>query len=268
MATVKIKTSQAELDAIFERMERDYGALTKRQEAYAIREIGRVRGEVSDILAEFADNDGVIKRRRAGMVLRELDEVEALIRRNGTLALESIIEESSEWTINTVNRAVGISISAGAFKTVNRHVVNYVVKRFGDDGLVLSDRVWGLAGEIRDELSTVIRSGIIRGDGVNSMVPRIRRVYDNETWKIRRLARTESVTAHRAAIGYNARESGVVEWVQFHAGNAGTKECVDLANEDRYGEGRGIFRPMDTDIWLPHIQCTGYSTYVLDERWL
>src|SRR5690625_7672194 len=65
------------------------------------------------------------------------------------------------------------------------------------------------------------------------MIPQIRRVYDNETWKIRRLARTESVTAHRAAIGYNARESGVVRWVQFHHGIKASEPCVDLRSEER-----------------------------------
>src|SRR5690625_4851093 len=179
----QIKTTQAELDAIFKRMERDYGALSKRQEAYAIREIGRVRGEVSDMLAEFADSDGIIKRRRAGMVLRELDEIEALIREHGTLALNSIIEESSEWTVNAINKGVGITISSGTFNAVNRHVVNYVTKRFGEDGLVLSDRIWGLSGEIRDELSTVIRTNIIKGEGSDAMIPQIRRGYENETGK-------------------------------------------------------------------------------------
>lgn len=264
----KVLTTQAELDAVFKRMERDYGALSKKQQAYAIGEIGRVRGEVSDMLAEFADSDGIIKRRRAGMVLRELDEIESLIREHGTLALNNIIEESSAWTVNAINTGVGITASAGATNAVNRHVVNYVTKRFGDDGLVLSDRVWGLSGEIRDELSMVIRSNIIKGEGINAMIPQIRKVYDNETWKIRRLARTESVTAHRAAIGYNAQESGVVQWVQFHHGVKNSEPCVELANEDRYGKGRGIFKPTDTDIWLPHIQCTSYSSYVLDERWL
>ena len=46
--STKILTTQAELDAIFKRLERDYGALNKKQQAYAIREIGRVRGELAD----------------------------------------------------------------------------------------------------------------------------------------------------------------------------------------------------------------------------
>src|SRR5690625_5427064 len=115
----QILTTQAELDAIFARMERDYGALSKRQEAFAIREIGRVRGEVSDMLAEFADSDGIIKRRRAGMVLRELDEIEAMIREHGTLAINSIIEEYREWTVKAINKSVGITIRFERLKYVN-----------------------------------------------------------------------------------------------------------------------------------------------------
>lgn len=260
----KILTTQAELDAIFARMEKDYGALNSKQQAYAVKEIGRVRAELNDMLADYADNEGIIKRQRAARILRELDEIEASLRRNGTIALENIIEESSEWT----TKAIGIVVSKSAFDRVNEHVVKYVTKRFGADGLVLSDRIWSLSGEIRDELSTVIRSSLIKGEGINAMIPKIRKVYDNESWKIRRLARNESVTAHRAAISYNAQESDIVEWVQFHAGVKRSDPCVKLAGEDRYGRGEGVFKTTDTDIWMPHVNCTSYITYILDERWL
>src|SRR5690625_3487336 len=264
----EIKRTQAELDEIFKRLEKDYGKLSERQQAFAIREIGRVRSEMAELLADFADDEGVIKRQRMTRLLRELDEIERSLRDSGEIAFERIIEESSEWTVRNTNRAIGVTISSAAFDRINEHVVKYVVKRFGEDGLVLSDRVWGLSGEIRDEIATVIRSNIIRGEGINAMIPQIRQVYDNETWKIRRLARNESVTAHRAAISYNAQESDIVQWVQFHHGDKKTPACVELANEDRYGEGKGVFKTTDTDIWFPHVNCTGYSTYILDERWL
>lgn len=259
--------SQAELNRIFKRMSTDYNKLNRKQQAFAIREIGRVRGDISDMLADYADKDGIIKRNRATRILRDLDDVEATLRRDGATALENIIEESSEWTSKRVAGA-GISLSATQFDRVNRNVVKYVTKRFGEDGLVLSDRIWGLSGEIRDDISTVIRSGIIKGDGINAMIPQIRKVYDNETWKIRRLARNESVTAHRTAISYNAQASDVVKWLQFHAGDKRSKECVELASVDKYGKGAGVFKPTDTDLFMPHVNCTGYATYILDERWL
>ena len=271
--STKILTTQAELDAIFKRMERDYGALNKKQQAYAIREIGRVRGELAELLADYADSDGVIKRQRIARILRELDEIEASLRKHGTVALDTIIEETSEWTTGKVSKALGISMTAANFDRINEYVVKYVIKRHGEDGLVLSDRIWGLSGEIRDEMATVIRSNIIKGEGINAMIPQIRKVYDNETWKIRRLARTEGVTAHRAATSYNAQESDVVKWVQFHDGTCGHKNhrkhaCYALAHANPYGQGAGVYKPTDTEIWMPHPNCTSYITYILDERWL
>src|SRR5690625_7366747 len=90
----RIPTTQAELDRIFARMKRDYDALNRKQQAYAIREIGRVRGELADMLADFADSDGTIKRRRANRLLRDLDSIEKSLREHGKLAFESIIEAS------------------------------------------------------------------------------------------------------------------------------------------------------------------------------
>src|SRR5690625_3952938 len=245
----KLLTTQEDMTRVFDRMERDYGALSKKQQAYAITEIGRVRGELAELLGEFADDEGKISRRRARMVTRELDVIEQSLREHGEIALNNIIEETTEWTVDRVNKGLGITISASSFDRVNENVLKYITKRFGDEGLVVSERIWGLSGGIRDDLSKVIRSGIIRGEGITSMTPKLRKVYDNETWKIRRLARNESVTAHRAAIGYNAQESDVVKWVQFHHGVKNTEECVDLANEDSYGNGKGVFKPTDTDIW-------------------
>lgn len=261
-------TTQAELDRIFKRMATDCNALNKTQQAFAIREIGRVRGELADLLAEYADGDGIIARRRIGRLTSDLDILEENIRKYGDEAFAKIASDTADWTTRGIASGTGVAVSSAAFDRVNKHVVKYITKRFGEDGLVLSDRVWDLAGGMRDEISSVVRSNIIRGEGVSAMIPQIRKVHDNETWKIRRLARTEGVTAHRAATSYNAQESEVVQWVQFHHGVKNSEPCVDLANEDRYGKGPGIFKPMDTDIWIPHIQCTGYSSYVLDERWL
>ncbi len=271
--TERILTSQSELDRIFARMRREYGELNRKQQAYAIREIGRVRGEIADMLADFADSEGVIKRQRMSRLLRDLDEIEASLRKHGTVALEGIVEESTEWTTRKTALALGTTLTASQFDRINKHVFNYVVRRFGADGLVLSDRIWGLSGEIRDEISTVLRTGIIRGDGINAMIPRVRDVYDAESWKIRRLARTESVTAHRAATSYNAQESDVVKWVEFHDGTCGRKDhhkhkCYELAQADPYGQGAGIYKPTDTEIWNVHPNCTSYISYKLDERWL
>src|SRR5690606_16943452 len=139
------------------------------------------------------------------------------------------------------------AVTATVADRINRDVFRYVTNRFGEDGLVLSDRVWSTAADIREEISAVLRSGIIRGEGVSTMIPKVRRVHDNETWKIRRLVQTEASTAYRAATSYNAERSRVVEWVKLNDRpgrhkNHEKHRCYELAHEDRYGQGPGIFK--------------------------
>lgn len=269
--------NQAKLDAIFARLSTQYGKLNAKQQEYAIREIGRIRGELAELLADYADKDGIIKRTRINRLMRDLDDIEAQIRKYGTVALDEIITETSDWTLTKINGALstitGVAVSASTFDRINRDVFRYVTNRFSEDGLVLSDRVWSTAADIREEMSAVLRSGIIRGEGVSTMIPKIRRVHDNETWKIRRLVQTEGSTAYRTATAYNAERSRVTQWVKLNDRPGrhkrhDTHRCYELANEDRYGEGAGIFKPTDSEIYSPHPMCTSYITYVLDERWL
>src|SRR5690625_7155749 len=94
----RILTTQVELDRIFAKMERDYDALNRKQQAYAIREVRRVRGESAAMLAEYADSDGIIKRRRVELSLRDLDELEKSLGKYRTVALEPTTEDTTERT--------------------------------------------------------------------------------------------------------------------------------------------------------------------------
>ena len=49
---------------------------------------------------------------------------------------------------------------------VNKQIIQGVIKRTGEDGLVLSDRVWNLSGDMRDRLSSVIRPSVLKGESI------------------------------------------------------------------------------------------------------
>src|SRR5699024_6044150 len=100
-------------------MEADYGAFNRKQQAYAIREIGRVRGEVSELLAEFADSEGKIKRSRMRRILRELDAIEDSLREHGTVALDKIVEDTSEWTSGRVGAQAGLALGSSPVERGN-----------------------------------------------------------------------------------------------------------------------------------------------------
>lgn len=268
---------QAELDAIYARMSSQYGRFNERQQAFAIREIGRVRAEVALMLADYAGDDGIIARTRLNRLMRDLDDIERQLRKTGTVALDEIITESAGWTAEraagAIERFTDAGITATTFDHVNRDVFRYVTKRFGDDGLVLSDRIWAMSADMREELSSVLRSAIIRGEGVNTIVARVRRVYANETWKIKRLVVTEGNTAYRAASAMSAQRSDVVEWVRINDnpglhGNHEAHRCYILAQENRYGQGAGVFKPTDSEIYSPHPNCRSYITPILDAKYL
>jgi hypothetical protein len=265
-------SKQTELDEIMRKIAQDYGKLNAKQQEFAIKEFGRIRGEIATLLADYEDGDGTIKRQRLAKLLRDLETIESNIRKSGLVTLESIIDETSAFTTNVVGGALSNVVGAAAISgivvdRVNADVARYVVSRFGEDGLVLSDRVWNVAGDIRDEMSKTLRTGIIRGESVSALIKRIRAVYDNEAWKIRRLVVTEGNTAHRAATSYNAQRSNVVKGVKINdrtGHNNHTKHrCYALAQRDPYGMGVGVYKPEDSEIFSPHPNCTSYITYVL-----
>jgi len=268
---------QAELDAIYAKLSADYGKLNDKQVAYAIKEVGRVRGDIAELLSEFAAEDGTVKRQRLSRLLRELDGIEKALRENGTVALTKSITDSSAFSIAGMNAGatsvIGVPLVSASIERINKQTVDYVIRRFGEDGLVLSDRIWGTSGEIRDSIASVLRSGIIRGDNVSSMVRDVRKAYDAETWKIKRLVVTEGNTAYRVAGANSVKQSEVAKYVRINEngrrhGNHENHRCYKLAQEDRYGEGRGIFLPTDSDIYFPHVQCSSYITPVIKEEYL
>jgi hypothetical protein len=162
---------------------------------------------------------------------------------------------------------------SGGIEKLNKQTVDYVIRRFGDDGLVLSDRVWGTSGEIRDSISSVIRTGIIRGDNVGSMVRDVRKAYDAETWKIKRLVVTEGNTAYRVATANSVKQSDVADYVRINEGHKYHKyhkkhRCYKLAQIDKHGEGKNIYLPSDSEIYMIHPQCTAYLTAIIKDEYL
>lgn len=269
--------NQTRLDDIYRKMSADYGKLNDRQVTSAIKDVGRIRGDIAELLSEFADNEGTVKRQRLSRLLRELDTVEKSLREYGTVSMAKVIEESSEFALRNANKAadslLGTPMISSGIEKINKNVIDYVIRRTGDDGLVLSDRVWGTSGEIKDSIASVLRSGIIRGDSVSELIKAVKGVYDAENWKIKRLVVTEGNTAYRVASANSIRESEVADYVKINEnghrhGNHTNHRCYKLAQIDKYGEGKGVYLPTDTEIYTPHPQCSSYITAVLKEEYL
>src|SRR5690625_7809804 len=94
-------------------------------------------------------------------ILRELDAIEDSLREHGTVALAKIVEDTSEWASGRVGVNAGLAFGSSQIHRVNKHVVKYVIKRFGDDAIIFSDLISGLSFELRNELTSGISSSIM-----------------------------------------------------------------------------------------------------------
>lgn len=254
----------------------------KRRQDFVSAEISKTRLSVVDIITSYAKNDEKISRSRLNSLLRDLDSVEKDIREATNSSLLKVmgesVDEAFKGTFSIAKTVKAIANIAAATKDIaktavlsairgksptSKNIAEYLAKRTGPDGLILSDRVWNLAGDHRDAIGKVLRRGILRGDSIARMTRDITEVYEIEDWKARRLVVTETNTAFRTAIGYAAEQLDNVKGLRLHPGYKHSKACVALANEDRHGLGVGIFLPSDTDIYNPHPHCTSYLTFVL-----
>jgi hypothetical protein len=268
----------ADLERLFEEIARKHGDLTEKQVRYAIREIGRIRGDIADLLADFESGDGTIKRQRLMRLLRELEQIEKSMQIYGMDALIKVIEESADFAITEENSALVALIGLPLIKrnqraSVRDEVTKLVIKRKGDDGLALADRIWNMSGIIRDSIATQIRSDVIKGVSVGTMVRNVRKIYDGETWMIKRLVVTELNTAYRTATAKSIERSEVADWLRivdngFRHPHHKEHRCYELAQEDRYGQGKGVFKPTDTEIYSPHPQCSSFLIPVLKSEYL
>jgi hypothetical protein len=238
--------------------------------AFAIKEIGNTRTSVSDLLADFAKKDGTISNNRVLSLLRDIEVVDAELRKVAESAITDVVKRTSERQAKTV---AGVLSPFGAdipIEAVVRETLRYSKAGAFSDNIPLSNRVWGTSGTITDGLRTQLRSGIVQGESVSSLMKRVRGVYEAEEWQIRRLVVTEGNVAQRKVTGGSALRSNIVKGVKItdHPGhkNHTKHRCYELAHRDPYGMGMGVYLPTDAEIYSPHPQCTSTLTYVLKDE--
>lgn len=268
-------TEQEKLDKELEAISDEYQRQNKEQQESAVSEFAFIIAAVALLLSDNESKDGTIKRQSLNKIIRALEPIEKQLRTKGEKVLADIIEDTAKTTTKAVTGALkdvgGAAATRGiVVDEIVTDVKKAVLNRLGDDGLKLSDRVWNLAGDTRNDIAKALRTGILQGESVGQLTKRVREVHENETWKIRRLVVTEGNTAFRTAVAYSAQQSEIVTALQVHRGKADRPEhrCSQLERADSYGLGRGLYPPTASEIYNPHPNCTGFLTYVLDERWL
>lgn len=263
---------EAKLNRLISKSASQYDAFTDKQTLFAIKELRRTENSLIAKLADATGDDGIVKRERMNSLLSDVRNMRREITADLTGAMDLTLQQSAGKAFEDLGMAfegakLGSLASMGVeYNRLNEFVFKYTAQRFGDDGLVLSDRIWNLSGSMTADLNDTVRTAIIQGQGLNSAVAAVRKVYDAGTSSIRRLVVTESNNAYRAAFLHTAQESRLVNWVRIHKGEADrpNHKCSIYAMEDNYGEGAGIFKASDTKIAHPHPNCTSWLEYIVD----
>ncbi|MGY6667015.1 hypothetical protein [Bacillus cereus] len=263
---------QNEFDEVLGKISKQYEKENEKQVEETVGTIMLIRLFLLDLINDY-QKDGVIKRGRLNALLRDLDYYEKEFRKKAGVSFEKVIYDTVKWT---TSKLAETNLGVTNLDSVNQEIVRSMLKRRGKDGLILSDRVWNLAGDMRAELTKVIRPAVLKGESISSISQKIREVHDNEKWKIKRVAITESNNTHRATTIYNGNESDIVTGYKIiengHRHRYHMKHmCYKLARRDDYGLGPGRYPKKIPESLLaqlinPHPQCSSRLNYIIGEK--
>ncbi len=182
--------SQQEMDAALDTISEEFKEEHEKQVSDTVKAIILIRLFLVDLLNDY-QKDGIVKRSRLNALLRDLTLYEKEFRKQAERSFHTLIENTSKWTTSKLSEA-GLDVKS--ITAVNKQIIQGVIKRTGEDGLVLSDRVWNLSGDMRDRLSSVIRPSVLKGESITMISQKIKEVHDNEKWKVERVAISERLT--------------------------------------------------------------------------
>lgn len=247
-----------------------FDALTDRQVEFAMDEVERITAQLTDIIVQNSGEDGKVKRQRAQAIIDSLDDIEQRMGENLLETTEESVRRTTNYTAQNMEKAFKdsqVPTMGMHFDRISDDTFKYVIERYGEDGLILSDRVWRFAGDQKHQLDKVIRGGILQGKSLSGIRRDVRQVHDNSKYNIDRLIRTEMNTAYRATKAHTAEQSSLVDYLKIIRGIADQPhhKCTILSEEDRYGQGEGVFKTDDPEIYNPHPNCTSRLEFVVKD---
>ena len=286
---------QKALIELYEAIERSL----PRKNAQVARALDRVRLSIADILAKYADADGVIPRQKLNALLNELLAIEAEIYRNVREEIRVVLQNTSEQVAVGLIQAYIAAVGVGALlgyagvaqtvidayadvgealfailmrSTMRRHtdsMVGSAFSRIGDDGLVLNDRLRNIATILRKEVEVTLRESIRKGEGTTKILRRIDRVFRDHRWRLDTITETETLFVLRHSVAKFAQDSGTavaLRIIDFPHGKPGEHErhkCYIYARSNEHGLGRGVYPVGTRKIQNPHPRCRSVLVPVL-----
>lgn len=193
-------------------------------------------------------------------IMREVDRFETELQSALYSETLSAMDAAAVATIAFLQSEVGAK---------NKYKVN-VEETLGNKVLI-GDRTFDqrtklTASDIANDVRKIVRQGLLAGEDVGSIINKVSQSVKDSDWKIIRIVESEIYTAYRYQFGETASKNGF-DWIKIHESfprhpRRRQHRCYPLANTDKYGMGKGVYKSTDVEIFFPHPQCTSWLEVV------
>lgn len=226
---------------------------------YAAKKVLKI---IEDSGTESTATRSQIKVTKLRKILKELDDLE---RTYTSTLYESTIDamtKAMELTVKRLTKLDGVDIQSKI------DVEAQLGKKVTIGDKTLEQRIKVVGSNTADEVRKAIRKGILGGDDVDDIVANIRKTFSDTDWRVRRIVESEIYGAYRVQLGATADANGF-DWIRIHESfprhpRRKQHKCYPLANTDKYGKGKGVYKSTDTEIFYPHPQCTSWLEVLTD----
>lgn len=140
------------------------------------------------------------------------------------------------------------------------------------NGATFSQRIWANQDALKATLDAVISVGVIQGKNPRQMARllknQVRSTINNHRYVTERIARTESARVQHAAQVKSLTDNGY-HWCKWFTEPGACRVCREIAGNDRYGEGLGVYPVKEAPEVPVHPNCRcSISAFYKGEDWL
>lgn len=215
---------------------------------------------VDDEGNSHTDSRSTVNNNKLTRIMRELDKMEREISKElyegtiGAMEIAAALTVSFLMEETGVRRAHNINVD----KTLGKQVV------VGDKTLEQRSKVF--SAKLTSDIRKAIRQGVMGGSDVSDIIRDISDITEGIAWEVNRLVESEIYSAYRYQFGHTSDKNGF-DWIRIHESfprhpRRRHHRCYPLANTDKYGKGKGVYKSTDVEIFLPHPQCTSWLELV------
>jgi hypothetical protein len=189
-------------------------------------------------------------------------QIRSIVEDGAEKVAEAVVEENNE-----LLKSMGLYVD-GAFSYVPTNAVRQIVNGNVYNGQwTLSKALWGSNQKNIKSIENIVAGGLAGNKPIKEIAKDLMFYSKSGSAKYNaiRLARTMSNHAYQKAYQMTTEKNPFVEAYQWNNGTANTCPlCIDLATQDRFGLGNGVFPKNEVPLDHPNGFC--YITSIMSSR--